>query len=98
MFTVLVDVLVKEEFEEQFLEVILTQGKNSREKEPGCLQFEVLRDARTPRLFTLYEVYTDEPTFYETHCNTPHFKIYSETTAPWVESKSLRPLTKIWPK
>jgi autoinducer 2-degrading protein len=97
MFAVIVDVTIKEEYVDEFHETVIRQGKNSRSKEPGCLTFDVLRSPEDPRRFTLYEVYTDEATFYETHLSTPHFAAYSATTEPWVESKSIRPLTKIWP-
>lgn len=97
MFAVIVDVTVKEEFVAEFRATVIRQGQNSRAKEPGCLVFDVLQNPDAPRQFTLYEVYTDKATFYDTHCSTPHFADYSATTEPWVESKSIRALTKIWP-
>ena len=97
MFAVIVDVLVKEDFVEEFLEAVIRQGKNSRSKEPGCLAFDILQSPDDPRRFTLYEVYTDAPTFHDTHRATPHFAAYAAATAPWVENKTIRPLTKIWP-
>lgn len=97
MFAILVDIVIKKEFADQFREAATRQGENSRTKEKGCLQFEVLQSAEAPNKFTLYEVYTDRDTFYNVHRTTPHFAKYAETTGPWVESRNLRELTKIWP-
>jgi quinol monooxygenase YgiN len=98
MFVVIVDVAIRKEFVENFREAVLRQGNNSITKEKGCLGFEILQDPQNPASFTLYETYTDAATFYDVHRETPHFKEYALTTAPWVESKSMRALTKIWPK
>lgn len=97
MFTVIVDLTIKKEFVDEFHATVIRQGQNSRAKEPGCLGFDVLQNPDDPRQFTLYEIYTDAPTFYDTHCSTPHFAQYSAATEPWVESKSIRALTKVWP-
>ncbi|MFA6508433.1 MAG: putative quinol monooxygenase [Treponemataceae bacterium] len=97
MFAILVDLVIKKEFADQFRDTVIIQGTNSRAKEKGCLQFEVLQDPEAPNKFTLYEVYTDKATFYDVHRTTPHFAKYAETTGPWVESRNLRILTKIWP-
>jgi len=98
MFVVIVDITIRKEFVENFREAVLRQGNNSITKEKGCLGFEILQDPQNPANFTLYETYTDAATFYDVHRETPHFKEYALTTAPWVESKSMRALTKIWPK
>ncbi len=97
MFAVIVDLTIKEEFVDEFRATVIRQGRNSRAQEPGCLAFDVLQNPDDPRQFTLYEVYTDAPTFYDVHVNTPHFAVYNATTTPWVEHKSIRPLTKVWP-
>ena len=97
MFVVIVDIVVKREFVEQFREVVIRQGDNSMRKEEGCLGFEILQDPEDPTRFTLYETYVDSSTFYEVHRLTPHFAEYAATTAPWVESKGMRALTRIWP-
>jgi quinol monooxygenase YgiN len=97
MFTVIVDITVKTDFVEQFREAVIRQGGNSRRLEPGCLGFDILQDPNDPTRFTLYETYTDAATFHEVHRVTPHFLTYAETTGPWVESKSFRTMTRIWP-
>ena len=97
MFVVIVDVLVRAQFVNQFREAVVRQGENSLALEPGCLGFDILQDPDNPALFTLVETYEDAPAFYETHRRTPHFQAYATTTAPWVETKNLRPLARIWP-
>lgn len=97
MFTVIVDIVVKRERITQFREAVIRQGDNSRRLEPGCLGFDILQDPEDPTRFTLYETYTDSATFHEVHRLTSHFLAYAEVTAPWVESKSFRAMTRIWP-
>ncbi|SFJ75435.1 Antibiotic biosynthesis monooxygenase [Desulfomicrobium apsheronum] len=97
MFVVIVDIVTRKEFADDFREAVLRQGNNSVTREEGCLGFEILQDPENPANFTLYETYTDAATFYEVHRSTPHFKDYALSTAPWVESKSMRVLSKIWP-
>ena len=97
MFVVIVDIVVKREFVDQFREAVIRQGDNSMRKEEGCLGFEILQDPENPARFTLYETYVDAPTFHEVHRLTPHFAQYAATTADWVESKSMRALNRIWP-
>lgn len=98
MFVVIVDIVVKREFADDFRAAVLRQGRDSLRLEPGCLGFDILRDPDDPARFTLYETYTDAATFHDIHRATPHFQDYARTTAPWVESKSMRPLHKIWPE
>ena len=98
MFVIVVDVIVKQGFAEKFREAIIVQGKTSLENEEGCMRFEILQTPGDPNHFTLYEGYVDEATFNNEHCNTQHYARYAETTAGWVESKSRRALTRIWPE
>lgn len=98
MFVVVVDLIIKEGFADRYEEAAKRQGSNSRTKEPGCLQFDVLRNPEDPRHFVLYEVYTDKATFYDVHRTTPHFAQYAETTGPWIESRNFRGMARVWPE
>ena len=98
MFVVIVDVVVKKECVADMRAALLKQAKNSITLEKGCLGFEILENPEDPSRITLYETYTDAATFHDVHRHTPHFQEYARTTAPWVESKSMRALTRIWPK
>lgn len=97
MFVVVVDIAVKPEFAGRFREAIILQGETSLMLEEGCLRFDILQTPDQPNRFTLCEAYVDELTFNNVHRKTPHFAHYAETTAPWVESKSSRMFTRIWP-
>lgn len=98
MFVVIVDIVVREGCVDSFREAILRQGENSLRLEAGCLGFDILQDPLDPARFTLCESYTDAAAFHEVHRNTPHFQDYARTTAPWVESRSVRVLRRIWPQ
>ena len=97
MFVVIVDIVIKRDFIEGFKEAVVRQGNNSLTLEEGCLGFDILQDPADPARFTLYESYVDGRAFHEVHRATPHFAQYAAAPADWVESKSLRALTKIWP-
>lgn len=97
MFVVIVDIVIKEEFVDDFRAAVLRQGHNSITREKGCLGFDILQDPEDQTRFTLYETYTDATTFHDVHRTTAHFKEYALITAPLVESKSMRSLHKIWP-
>jgi len=98
MFALIVDIIVKEGYAKQFLEAITVQGKTSLETEEGCMRFDILQAQDDPNHFTLYEGYIDEATFNTEHRTTAHYARYAETTADWVESKSRRFLTRVWPE
>lgn len=97
MFSIIVDIFVREECVELFREAAVKQAGNSRALEPGCLCFEVLQDPEDRTHFILYESYTDARTFYEEHRNTAHFADYSARTDPWVREKAIRALDRLWP-
>lgn len=97
MFVVIIDVTIKPESVAAFRDAIFIQGRNSLDKEPGCHGFEVLQDPDDPSKFTLYETYTDKPTFYEVHRNTPHFAQFLAALEPIMVSMDVRERTRIWP-
>ena len=98
MFVVIVDIVVKQKFAEEFRDAVMRQGQTSISVEEGCLRFDVLQVPGESNRFTLCEAYPDEATFNDVHRKTPHFAGYAKTTAPWVESKSVRTFTRIWPE
>jgi autoinducer 2-degrading protein len=57
---------------DEFMKIILEQAKNSLEKEPGCLHFDVLRRPEDPDKVLLYEIYTDEAAV-KAHREYPHY-------------------------
>ena len=76
MVPVLVEVEVKPERLDEFLEVMRQDAVGSR-TEPGCLRFDVMQDQENPCKFTLYEVYKDAAAA-AAHRDFPHFKLWTD--------------------
>lgn len=98
MYIVIVDVVIKKEFAEQYRAAIVAQAEASMLNEEDCQRFEVLQTPGDPCSFTLVEAYTDEAAFSEVHRNTPYYLRYSEKSSPWVESKTARKFERVWPE
>jgi quinol monooxygenase YgiN len=58
----------------------------TREREPGCLRFNVHQNATDPGLFFLYEVYADDAAL-KAHQNSEHFHAFRADTADWVTER-----------
>lgn len=71
-----VKVRVKPEGLEQFLHAIEVDALGSERDEPGCLCFNVLRDAEDELTFYFYEVYRDEAALAD-HRAAPHYAVWS---------------------
>jgi quinol monooxygenase YgiN len=81
-----VKIKMKADGVEQFMAEVEKNGKAARETEPGCKQFDILRDPEDPTKLLLYEVYADEAAF-ETHQKTPHFQHYLNHALQYLESR-----------
>jgi autoinducer 2-degrading protein len=77
---ILVEVDVKPERLNDFLDLIKYDAEHSEGDEPGCLRFDVLRDTEDPHKFFYYEVYKDAAGR-AAHRETPHFKKYAAESA-----------------
>ena len=55
MYTVIVNLQVKPDMVDAFLEAMGENPRASRRDEPGCLRFDVHRDNDDPNHFVLYE-------------------------------------------
>ncbi|MGY0390702.1 putative quinol monooxygenase [Nocardioides sp. WG-D5] len=73
MFTILVDLTVRPDRIEEFLDGIRENSRASLHDEPGCLRFDVHRRLDDPHRFVLHEVYTDEDAFRVAHREAPHY-------------------------
>lgn len=73
MFVWCVDIRVRGDSEEEFLEAIRRQADLSRSEEAGCLRFEILRSQDDPFSFRLVEVYATEEDYRRFHRETPYF-------------------------
>lgn len=76
----------RENEEEKIREILEIMAPLSR-AEPSCLFYQAHRSPDDPRVFFLYEQYTDEAG-YQAHMETPHFAEYIRGQAiPRLESR-----------
>jgi autoinducer 2-degrading protein len=76
----LVEVNVKPERINDFLDLIKYDAEHSENDEPGCVRFDVLRDSEDTNKFFYYEVYKDEAGRLA-HRETPHYARYAAESA-----------------
>lgn len=84
MITLNVSVHVRPERHADFVEAITTNAERSVADEPGCLRFDVTRDAADELHFLFYEVYADEAAL-EAHRAAPHFAVWRAAADRCVE-------------
>ena len=82
-FVLVVEFEVKPGESERFLALIAENAKASVATEPGCLQFDVVRDEKDPHRITLYEVYRDAASF-EAHGKTSHVEAFFAAAKPLI--------------
>ena len=76
VFAVSVELCLKPDMREEFLEVITNSQKCSI-KEPLCLQYSIAESTSDKNQFILHEEYESKAGF-EAHIATPHFKIWEQ--------------------
>jgi autoinducer 2-degrading protein len=77
MIATCVNVFVKEDRINDFIEATVENHRNSI-KEEGNLRFDVLQNASDPSRFTLYEAYETQEAAAD-HKKTPHYLKWKET-------------------
>jgi D-3-phosphoglycerate dehydrogenase / 2-oxoglutarate reductase len=87
-YVVLAEFQVKPDRLDEFLDVISRHAEISLAEEPGCLQFDVVRDGEDPRRVFLYEVYADEAAF-QAHRGMPHMARTGEAIGPLIEDRRI---------
>jgi autoinducer 2-degrading protein len=85
MYTVIVNLQVKPDMVDAFLEAVGENSRASRRDEPGCLRFDVHRDNDDLNHFVLYELYADERAFTEAHRSAPHYEKWRAASAELLE-------------
>jgi quinol monooxygenase YgiN len=88
-----VELAIKPQHFEQFIEIAREHGKRSRKLESGCLRFEVLKprasiespDPSQNRLI-LIEAYVDDAAL-EHHWNSPHMAAYRERVQGMIQER-----------
>ena len=93
MYVVTVEFVVKAGHAAEFLPAMIENARASREREPGCRQFDVCTDPNDPHAIFLYELYDDRAAF-DAHLATAHFKAFDAKVGPWVERKAVRIYTR----
>jgi autoinducer 2-degrading protein len=81
MFTVLVDLHVRPDAVDEFIEGIGANARATLRDEPGCLRFDVHQRVDDPHRFVLYEIYTDADAFYVDHRAAEHYAKWREVAA-----------------
>ena len=97
MYVVTVEFDIKAENLGAFRAQMIANATASREKEPGCLQFDVCADPAKPERIFLYEIYSDRAAF-DVHLAAEHFKTFDRTVAPWSAAKVVRIYHKLDPR
>lgn len=82
MHVVVVTIDIKPDYAEPFVAAMLENARNSTLREPGCLRFDVVQDAKWPNRFYLYEVYRDQAAF-DAHMQMPHYFAWRDTVKDW---------------
>ena len=77
-----------------FMQEMVTNARASREREPGCLVFDVCVDPAQPTQVFLYELYTDAAAF-EQHKREAHFLSFDRAVTPWLLGKVVRSYTLV---
>jgi len=62
------------------------KNRNGSIAEPGVLRFDILKDAASPGIYYLYEVYRDLAAT-EAHKETDHYQLWRNTVADWMAEK-----------
>ncbi len=97
MYVVTVEFDIKAEQLDEFRAQMIANATASREREPGCRQFEVCADPAKPQAIYLYEVYDDRAAF-DAHLASEHFKTFDRIVAPWIASKAVRIYERLDPR
>jgi autoinducer 2-degrading protein len=82
MLAMWVKVRVKPELRQRFLEAIEVDALGSERDEPGCVRFNVLRDAQDENVYYFYEVYQDQAAL-EAHRATRCETVFPSDRAYW---------------
>jgi autoinducer 2-degrading protein len=96
MFVVTVEFAIDPEQREAFLREVAANARASREREPGCRQFDVCLAPGSGSEVFLYEVYADAAAF-AAHKATAHFRVFDDVVASWVLRKQVHTYERLDP-
>jgi autoinducer 2-degrading protein len=82
-----VEIIVKPEHREEFLQALWGDANGALDNEPGCLRFDVTIDAANPNRFMLFEVYRDAEAR-QIHRAAPYLKPVAAGLEKWLAEPS----------
>lgn len=88
-FVLIVDLEIKPEHLDAFLQAANGQAENSVRLEPGCHRFDIVRSRDNPAKVTHYEVFEDEAAF-QAHTQMPHTIAFGGRIQPWLANVEMR--------
>lgn len=71
MLAIIVHFEAKPDKIDAFKEAIVGHATRCLEREPGCLQFDVVQNTKEPTKFAVYEIYKDQAAI-DAHRASPH--------------------------
>lgn len=77
MISLLITLEIQPDRVEDFIRFISEEAADARDKELGCIRFEISRSLDQANVFTLSELYKDAEAL-EEHRKTPHFLLFRE--------------------
>jgi quinol monooxygenase YgiN len=77
--------------EAEFQEKMTAQAKRCLANEPGCLQFDVVQDAKDKTRFVMLEVYADDAAI-KAHQDSQHFKDFRPVIGDLVADRKVEVL------
>ena len=94
MYVVTVEFAIDAAHWAAFLPKMLENARMTREREPGCRQFDVCIDDAKPSVVFLYEVYDDRAAF-DAHLAAPHFLAFAAATQAMVARRTIATWSRI---
>jgi quinol monooxygenase YgiN len=94
MRAILAYLTVKPGTEAEFQEKMTAQAKRCLANEPGCLQFDVAQDPKSPTRFVMLEVYKDDAAI-KAHQDSQHFKDFRPVVSELVADRKIEILNLV---
>lgn len=89
MYVLMVNVKVKPEHRNAFIDAITDNAIGSNTHEDGCLRFDVVQHNDDPDRFFFYEIYKSYDEL-EAHRSTAHFKRYAQLSPDFLAEPPIR--------
>jgi autoinducer 2-degrading protein len=87
-YVITVDFEIAPAHREEFLKLVIANGKASERDEPGCKRFDICVPREQPNHVFLYEIYDDEAAF-KAHLEAKHFKEFAAATEQMIVGRKI---------